>query len=63
MYRKIDEAVNTIKSKVRKPIDLAIICGSGLGALADQIEDAIVLDYEQIPHFPASTIPGHAGSW
>lgn len=61
MYRKIDEAVNTIKSKVRKPIDLAIICGSGLGALADQIEDAIVLDYEQIPHFPVSTIPGHAG--
>lgn len=40
---------------------IGIVLGSGLGALADQIEDATVLPYDSIPHFPASSAPGHAG--
>lgn len=39
----------------------ALILGSGLGTLADEIEDAIVVEYSHIPHFPTSTVPGHAG--
>jgi purine-nucleoside phosphorylase len=39
----------------------AIILGSGLGALADEIENATTIDYRDIPGFPASTVAGHAG--
>ncbi len=40
---------------------IAIVLGSGLGALADEVQDAVVIDYRAIPHFPLSTIPGHMG--
>ena len=41
--------------------DVAMVLGSGLGYLGDQVEDAIVVPYGQIPHFKASTAPGHKG--
>lgn len=40
---------------------VAMILGSGLGYLGDQVEDAIAVDYKDIPHFKASTAPGHKG--
>ena len=40
---------------------VGLILGSGLSGLAEQIEDADVLDYAKIPHFPISTVAGHAG--
>lgn len=40
---------------------IAIVLGSGLGALADEVLDAVIIDYRDIPHFPLSTIPGHMG--
>ena len=40
---------------------VAFILGSGLGALADQIENAIAISYEKLPGFPVSTVHGHAG--
>lgn len=40
---------------------VAIICGSGLGGLADLLEDKTVFPYHNIPKFPTSTVPGHAG--
>ncbi|EGK7766203.1 xanthosine phosphorylase [Salmonella enterica] len=40
---------------------VAFILGSGLGALADQIEDAVAISYEKLPGFPVSTVHGHAG--
>jgi purine-nucleoside phosphorylase len=40
---------------------LAITLGSGMGPLADQIEAPVVIPYSHIPHFPHSTVPGHAG--
>lgn len=47
--------LNDIKPK------LGLILGSGLGGLADHIEDAIIFDYSDIPGFPVSTVAGHAG--
>ncbi len=41
--------------------EATMVLGSGLGGLADAIEDKISLDYEDIPGFPTSTVPGHAG--
>uniref|UniRef100_A0A3B4FSH9 Purine nucleoside phosphorylase n=1 Tax=Pundamilia nyererei TaxID=303518 RepID=A0A3B4FSH9_9CICH len=40
---------------------VAIICGSGLGGLADLLEEKTVFKYEDIPRFPTSTVQGHAG--
>ncbi|KAL3873055.1 hypothetical protein ACJMK2_036216 [Sinanodonta woodiana] len=40
---------------------LGIVCGSGLGGLGELVEDANVIPYNEIPMFPASTVPGHMG--
>ncbi len=57
-----NDAVTFIKEKIgnKKP-ETAIILGSGLGILKDEIEDKIVLKYKDIPNFPISTVAGHAG--
>lgn len=41
--------------------EIGLILGSGLGVLADLIEDGISIPYHDIPHFPVSTVEGHAG--
>lgn len=41
---------------------LAIILGSGLGALADRIENAVIIPYREIDGFPQSTVSGHKGA-
>lgn len=61
MYTKINEACDYIKSVYNEPIDIAIILGSGLGPLANEIENPVIIDYKDIPHFPVSTIAGHEG--
>lgn len=40
---------------------LGIVLGSGLGGLADLLDDAVAIPYAEIPGFPTSTVPGHAG--
>lgn len=47
------------KTKFRPKI--GIICGSGLGHLAENIEDSESIPYHNIPNFPVSTVQGHAG--
>ena len=46
----------------RKP-EIGIVLGSGLGKLADYIEDAIVIPYRSLPGFPISTAVGHKGNF
>lgn len=58
---KIVEAADYIKQQGVGDIDFGLILGSGLGELGDEIEDAAVISYETIPHFPVSTVTGHAG--
>lgn len=62
LLSQIDEAAATVRSAIG---DLApragIILGSGLGELADRIEQPISLPYADLPHFPRSTAAGHAG--
>ena len=41
---------------------IAMVLGSGLGYLGDQVERPIFVDYRDIPHFKASTAPGHKSS-
>jgi len=42
--------------------DLAIVLGSGLGALADEVEAVVSVPFRNLPCFPPATVPGHAGS-
>ena len=44
----------------RQPV-VAIVLGSGLGAFAEQVKDAVRIPYRDIPHFPLPTVEGHAG--
>ena len=55
------ETVNFIKEKVKDIPKIAIVLGSGLGSLADEIENKIVIPYKDIPNFPISTVQGHKG--
>jgi purine-nucleoside phosphorylase len=61
MFKKVSEAVNFIKEKIPYTPEVGIVLGTGLGGLAAEIENAIVIPYEDIPHFPSSTVEGHAG--
>lgn len=58
---KMIEAANYIKEQMDKSPKIGLILGSGLGVLADEIDDKIELPYETIPHFPVSTVEGHKG--
>lgn len=60
-YENAVEAAEFIKSKYNKDIKIALVLGSGLGAFADDLENAVKIPYEQIPHFQKSTVEGHAG--
>ena len=57
----IREAAEFIRGKTAHAPEIGLILGSGLGVLADHVEDAAVISYEDIPHFPLSTVEGHAG--
>lgn len=57
----IDEAAGFIRSRINFTPEIAVILGSGLGPLAKEIERPFVIPYEEIPHFKASTVAGHAG--
>jgi purine-nucleoside phosphorylase len=52
---------NHIGKHTRLRPKVAIILGSGLSALADALTDAKAFDYQDLPHFPATTVPGHRG--
>jgi len=60
-YEKAVEAAEFIKSKYNKEIKIAVVLGSGLGAFADEVENAVKIPYEEIPNFAQSTVEGHAG--
>lgn len=59
--QKIQAAADYIRSKVKKIPRTALILGSGLGVLAEEVQDSVSIPYADIPHFPVSTAPGHAG--
>lgn len=57
----IQEAAAYIQSKTEVKPEVGLILGSGLGVLADLIQDGISIPYQDIPHFPVSTVEGHDG--
>lgn len=61
MLEKIQETASFIRERIHTIPDTAIILGTGLGKLADEITDASYINYADIPNFPVSTVEGHKG--
>jgi purine-nucleoside phosphorylase len=59
--KKRDEAVAYIRSKTNIQPEVLIILGTGLGRLAEQMDTEISIPYDEIPHFPVSTVESHSG--
>jgi purine-nucleoside phosphorylase len=59
--KEIQEAVAWIRAKIPAEPPVGIILGTGLGGLAREIQEPIEIPYTDIPHFPLSTVEGHAG--
>lgn len=57
----LHETIQFIHSKGIKEIDFGMILGSGLGELGEEIDEAVIISYNEIPYFPTSTVLGHAG--
>ena len=58
-YKKIQEAVDFILKRIKTKPTIAIILGSGLGSLVDNIKDKEIISYKEIPHFLDSKVQGH----
>jgi len=61
MLEQIREATDFIKSKTDVKPQYGIILGTGLGALAAEVEVVDAISYDAIPHFPVSTVESHSG--
>lgn len=61
LQNKIQQTASYIQDKGVNEVAFGLILGSGLGELAEEIENPVVIPYNEIPHFPVSTVVGHAG--
>jgi purine-nucleoside phosphorylase len=57
----MEEAKRYLESRVARAPHVAVVLGSGLGAFADELSDAVEVPYSDIPGWPSSTAIGHAG--
>lgn len=62
-YTRADyqQAVEVIRSRTKQPVSVGLVLGSGMGVLADQLENRTVIPYADIPGWPPSTVHGHVG--
>jgi len=58
---EIDQIAAEIKQKISYQPKIGIILGSGLGPLSAEVEDPVVIPYQDLSHWPVSTVEGHAG--
>lgn len=62
LKQRIHEATQVIINRCNIKPSIGIVLGTGLGLLAERIESPVSIPYEEIPHFPASTVDSHAGA-
>lgn len=60
-YETLLGIANFFHERTKYRPKVGIICGSGLGSLAESLKDVDIFPYESIPNFPVSTVEGHAG--
>ena len=58
---QIDAATDAIRARTDIQPEIALILGSGLGELADSVENPTIIPTRELPHWPVSTVPGHKG--
>lgn len=58
---QIRQSADYLKNTLKVQPEIAMVLGSGLGVLADEIEQPLEINYSDIPNFPVSTVEGHAG--
>lgn len=58
---RLKESASYVEARIKVKPGIGIVLGSGLGDIANQIQDAVWIPYKDIPHFPVSTVEGHAG--
>ncbi len=58
---QIDRAAEVVRERLQVQPRIAAILGSGLGRLAEAVEDAVYIPYSEIPGWPVSTVTGHTG--
>jgi purine-nucleoside phosphorylase len=61
LYERAEHAARLIRARAGEDVRVAIVLGSGLGAFADELEDAQSIPYDEIPGFARPTVEGHAG--
>ena len=61
MLQKIQETAEFLRGKITTAPETAIILGTGLGSLVNEITDKYEIEYKDIPNFPLSTVEGHSG--
>ncbi len=59
---QIDEVADAVRSQISIKPRIAMILGSGLGGLADEVENGLVVPYGDLPNWPTSTVIGHEGA-
>ncbi|HET6616551.1 MAG TPA: purine-nucleoside phosphorylase [Gemmatimonadota bacterium] len=59
--QRIDEAVEHVRRRVDWSPEVGLVLGTGLGALIRDMEVEDTIEYEEIPHFPVSTVESHSG--
>ncbi len=62
-YEKVTEARDYVTNLIDHKPEIAIILGTGLGEFAEKVEKAKIIPYEEIPHFPVSTVENHKGKF
>ena len=60
-YNEIDAATDAVRARITTVPDIALILGSGLGELAESVDNATIIPTQEIPFWPVSTVPGHKG--
>jgi purine-nucleoside phosphorylase len=61
-FDRVEEAASFLRERLRDIPRIAVVLGSGLGAFADRLDGARRVPYSEIPHWPGSTVVGHAGT-
>jgi len=59
--QQIDDAAGVVRARTSQQLRIGIILGSGLNDLANSVQNAVVIPYSELPHWPRSTVFGHAG--
>lgn len=62
-HKKVQDAAKVLQQKINETPAVGLILGSGLGVLAEEIEQPVTIPYSDIPGFPVSTVAGHKGQF